>query len=323
MSGRRVDTSVLLRDGRRLAFAEYGDPAGLPVMLLHGLPGSRLAWGFLPGDPFPPGLRLIAPDRPGYGQSDPRPGRSLGDWADDVAALADRLELGRFGIVGVSGGGPGALACAFRMPDRLTRVGVVAGAAPTDAAGAFEGMSAVNRFFLKLAWRAPLLSALNTRFVAAFVRRNPGRYIDLMQRKVHDVDRAVLAMPGIRDMLVRDFAEALRSGGQGMVDDMAANHGRAWGVRLDRIQTPVVFWYASLDRSMPPAMGRYLAARIPGSAFQLVEDAGHLWPLIHLREVLAAVAKTGARGTASPISELDRNRAAQPDGAQGTEEAQG
>lgn len=74
-----------------------------------------------------------------------------------------------------------------------------------------------------------------------------------------------------------------------MVDDMAANHGRPWGFALDRIEAPVVFWYGALDRSAPPAMGSYLAEQVPNSEFHLVEDAGHLWPLTHLREILNAV----------------------------------
>lgn len=265
MTEPRIDNSIRLADGRRLAFAEYGDPEGEPVLLFHGLPGSRLAWGLLPGEPLPPDLRFIAPDRPGYGNSDAKPGRTLLDWADDVTALADCLEVDRFSIVGVSGGGPGALACAWKMPRRLIRVGVVAGAAPTNAPGVFAGMSGVNRFFMRLAWRAPWLSKLNTRLLASVIRRNPGRYIDAMQRKGHVVDRAVLARPGIRDMLVRDFAEALREGGQGMSDDMVANHGRPWGFALDQIKTKVLFWYCALDRSVPPAMGRYLGRAVPSA----------------------------------------------------------
>lgn len=289
MTTPRVDTTIRLPDGRALAYAEYGDPQGAPVMLFHGLPGTRRSWGLLPGEPFPPTLRIIAPDRPGYGGSDPRPDRTLIDWAEDVAALAENLDLTRFGIVGVSGGGPGALACAFKMPERVVRVGVIVGPAPTDAPGVFAGMSGLNRFFLRLAWRAPRLSALNTRLIALVIRRDPGRYIRLMQRKVHNVDRTVLAQPGVRDMLVRDFAEALRRGGQGMVDDMAANHGRPWGFALDQIEAPVQFWYAALDRSVPPAMGKYLAEQVPGSEFNLIENAGHLWPLTHIREVLNAL----------------------------------
>ena len=185
----RVDSSVHLPDGRCLAYAEYADADGAPVILFHGLPGSRLSWGMLPGSPFPPGLRIIAPDRPGYGGSEPKPGRTLLEWADDVRALADALELERFAVVGVSGGGPGALACAFRMPERLTSVGVVSGAAPTNAPGVFRGMSRTNRFFTKLAWRLPWLSDLNTRLIASVVRRNPLRYIDTMSTKPYSRSR--------------------------------------------------------------------------------------------------------------------------------------
>ena len=265
-------------------------------MLFHGLPGSRLAWGMLPGvppTPFPVGTRIVAPDRPGYGRSSPNPGRSLLDWARDVEVLAEHLNIDRLCIVGVSGGGPGALACASAMPGLLSCVGVVAGAAPTNAPGVFEGMSSINRFFMRLAFSAPILSALNTRFVAWLVRRDAGRYIDMMQRKVHDVDRAVLADRRVREMLTEDFKEALRQGGQGMVDDMAANHGRPWGFRLDHIETRVLLWYGALDHSVPPAMGRYIAEQVPNSHYQLIENAGHLWPLTHLKEIMADMLRSG------------------------------
>lgn len=292
----RRDDALLLQGRRRLAYAEYGETDGTPILVFHGLPGSRLSWGYMPDDPFPPGLRVIAPDRPGYGNSDPRPGRTHLDWVDDITALADALDLQRFAVLGVSGGGPGALACAWRLSDRLTSAGVVAGPAPTNAPGVFEGMSRTNRFFMKLAWRLPGLSTLNTRIVGAIVRRNPARYINTLKYKVDDVDRAILTRPGIREMLVRDFAEALRGGAQGMVDDMAANHGRPWGFPLDRIRLQVRFWYGDLDRSVPPAMGRYLSNTVPDSVVTFVPDAGHLWILVHLSEVLVAL--TGGQSDA-------------------------
>ena len=285
----RVDNIVQLPDGRRLAYAEYGDMASTPVFVFHGFPGSRLSWGLLPGDPFPPGLRIVAPDRPGYGRSDPNPGGTLLDWADDVAELADALDVDRFAVVGVSGGGPGALACAWAMPDRIRSVGVVSGAAPTNAAGVFEGMSKTNRFFMELAWRLPWLSKLNMRLVGSVIRHNPDRYLNSMKFKVHDVDREILARPDIQEMLTQDFTEALRGGPDGMVSDMAANHGRPWGFPFDKIEARVLLWYCALDRSVPPAMGTYLNNAIPGSQLTLVSDAGHLWILLHLREVLNAV----------------------------------
>ena len=289
MTSLRSDDVIELADGRRLAYAEYGDAEGKPIFLFHGLPGSRLSWGLLPGEPIPAGHRVIAPDRPGYGRSGSKPGRSLLDWSDDVAQLADALGIERFAIVGVSGGGPGALACAWKMPERLTSVGAVSSPAPTNAPGAFEGMSRTNRFFMKLAYRMPRLSELNVRFLASMIRRNPTRYINTMKLKVHEVDRQIVARPGIQAMLARDFGEALRAGAQGMVDDMAANHGRPWGFPLDKIEVKVHFWICELDRSVPPAMGEYLCQTVRNSESIFVANSGHLWILEHLREVLATV----------------------------------
>lgn len=219
MSLPRIDDFVQISDKRRLAYAEYGEPNGPSVFLFHGLPGSRLSWGLVPGNPFPPGLRIIAPDRPGYGRSDPKPHRTVLDWSDDVAELANALEIEKFGVLGVSGGGPGALACAWKMPERLTSVGVVACPAPTNAPDVFEGMSKTNRFFMNLAWRLPWLSTLNVRLLASVIRRNPARYINTMKYKLHGVDKVILARPEIQEMLTKDFAEALRFGARGMERD--------------------------------------------------------------------------------------------------------
>lgn len=296
MTTPRLDTAIRLSDGRRLAYAEYGAVTGVPVFLFHGLPGSRLAWGRLPNDPLSPDLRIVAPDRPGYGGSDPKPGRTLQDWAEDVMELANALDIQKFAIIGVSGGGPGALACAWKMPERVTCAGVVSSAAPTDAPGVFEGMSLTNRFFMKLAWRVPWLSALNVRLLGTMIRRNPARYIDSMKFKVHDVDKAILARPSVHAMLVADFAEAVRGGTHGMADDMAANHGRPWDFPLEEIGIKVLFWICELDRGVPPAMGRYLSAMVPGSEVKFVSDAGHLWILLNVDEVLNTVAVAGEEG---------------------------
>ena len=293
----RKDAAIILADRRRLAYAEYGDPDGFPVFLFHGLPGSRLSWGLLPDNPFPSGLRLIALDRPGYGRSDPRPHRTHLEWANDVAELADALAIDHFAMVGVSGGGPGALACAWKMPDRITSLNIVASPAPTNAPGVFEGMSKTNRFFMRLAWNLPWLSSLNARLLAAIIRRNPGRYINTMQVKVHDVDKAIIARPEIQQMLVADFSEALNQGAQGMIDDLSANHGQLWGFPLDDIKTKVTFWYCELDRSVPLAMGRYLSEAVPNSELRVIKDAGHLWVLENIHDVLKETARTESLDT--------------------------
>ena len=284
-----MDSVVELADKRQLAYAEYGDPHGLPVFLFHGLPGSRLSWGLLPGNPFCHGLRLIAPDRPGYGKSDPKPRRTLLDWAEDVRALADILGIEKFAVVGVSGGGPGALACAWKLPERVVLAGVVASPAPTNAPGVLKGMSKTNRFFMNLAWYCPWLSSLNVRLLAAVIRRNPAGYIDTMKYKMHEVDKALLKRPEIRNMLIEDFSEALSGSACGMVSDMSANHGHPWGFPLDEIAVKVHFWFCEQDHSVPSAMGKYLANTVPNSAVRFIPNAGHLWILTHLDEVLDVI----------------------------------
>ncbi|MGI4944133.1 MAG: alpha/beta fold hydrolase, partial [Janthinobacterium lividum] len=97
-----------------ISVEEYGDPAGPPVLYFHGWPASRLEAGLIPDL----SVRLLALDRPGYGRSTPQPGRTLLDWPADVAAVADRLGLAKFHVVGLSGGGPYAAACALALPDR-------------------------------------------------------------------------------------------------------------------------------------------------------------------------------------------------------------
>ena len=197
------------------------------------------------------------------------------------------LDLGRFSVLGVSGGGPGALACAALMPEQLKVAGVVSGAAPTNAPGVIEGLSGVNHFFFKLAWYAPWLSALNIRLVAAMIRRDPQKYINTMKNKLHTVDREILDRLEVEQMLIDDFTEALRQGPAGMVDDMNANHGKSWGFELDAIKCHVTFWYGGLDRSVSPAMGRYLAAAVPDSELIEVPNAGHLWLLVHMQDIVS------------------------------------
>ena len=150
-------------------------------------------------------------------------------------------------------------------------------------------MSKTNRFFMKLAWHVPWLSALNVRFLGSVIRHNPTRYINTLRFKVHDVDKAILALPEIQKMLAKDFAEALSGGTHGMVDDMSANHGHPWGFPLDDIRTKVFFWSCELDRSVPPAMGKYLRDSVPGSEAICVPNAGHLWILMNITKVLDAV----------------------------------
>ena len=287
----RNDNALRLSDGRQLAYAEYGDPSGSPVILFHGNPSSRLSWGLIPGSPFRPDLRLIAPDRPGFGRSDFQPSRQLLDWPDDVCELADALGLRHFAVLGVSGGGPAALACAWKIPERLSVVGVVSSPCPTDAPGVTEGMSRTNQTLFLLAKHAPVLVRLNMAFLAYLARRDC--LVERLVYKMADVDKALVQRPEIRHYLAAGFAEALRQGGAGSALELVINHARPWGFPLEDIEIGVHLWQGEEDPSVPPAMGRYLAQAIPNCEATFIPDAGHLWIVDHVGEVLDALVPNG------------------------------
>lgn len=284
----RDDNILKLPDGRQLCYAEYGDPDGKPVILVHGTPGSRLYWKSFPGFPFRSDLRIIAPDRPGYGLSDWKPGRTLLDWPDDVAELADALGLGRFTMTSVSGGGPETLACAWKIPERLTAVGILHSPSPPDAPGYFEEMSRTNRFFLRLAARSPWLMRKNMQFLAYMVRRNPSKYIDRMSYKFSDPDKATLARPEIRTALLQNFVDALRhaESGRAYEDDVVLHHALPWGFSLEQIEVKVYLWQGEEDTGIPNTQARYMAEKLPNCQVTFIPNAGHLWHLDHMKEVM-------------------------------------
>jgi len=157
------DATVTLPDGRRLAYTEWGLPDGKPLLYFHGTPGSRL-WCPDEDATAAAGVRLIAPDRPGFGRSDPQEGRTLADWPKDVEALADALHISSFAVVGVSGGGAYAAACAALIPRRLSGVAVVSCRALTEynwaeRPGAIEEWSPEERAQFELAQDDPAAAA--------------------------------------------------------------------------------------------------------------------------------------------------------------------
>lgn len=145
--------TIRLGNGRTLAFCEFGDPKGTPVFVFHGGVGSR-GFGLLFEEAAADlGVRIISPDRPGYGRSDPQPDRTLLDWPADVSALGDSLGLDAFCLLGVSGGGPWAAACAFALPDRLRSVGLASPVGP-PAAPRSIGIRLIARLARHLPWLA-------------------------------------------------------------------------------------------------------------------------------------------------------------------------
>lgn len=272
-----------LPDGRTLASTTLGADEGPAVVVLDG-PGSRgLARAMAPAAAAL-GLRLIAPDRPGFGDSTAKPGRVIADWPADHAALLDALGLERAGVVAQSGGTPYALAAAAALPDRVSAVALLGAVAPLHERGALAGVAGPMRPVFVLARRAPWLLRPALRAAARQALKDPGQAADRMAKGAPPGDRAVLADPALRALHVEATREVL-----GQPDQLAAEArllARDWGVELTAIRCPVAFWSGDGDATHPTAMSRRLAERLGGAPVHVVPGAGTFGLMPHYAEAL-------------------------------------
>jgi pimeloyl-ACP methyl ester carboxylesterase len=272
---------VTLPDGRQVAYLDGGDPAGYPVLGLHGTPGCRL--NRLPDDAVyaRTGVRYVTTDRAGYGQSSRHRGRSVADEAADVRAVADALGLDRFSVVGGSGGGPHALACAALLGDRVDRVACQSGLAPIGDGGMgrdewLAGMS--DEIALELAWANAGEAVLEAEMRSAQAQMEQRLISDpasLLGVGMSDGDRQVLARPEVIAAFTRIVAEQAAHGVGGSIDDTLAFH-RPWSFDLSAITVPVLLTYGLQDVSCPPGHGRWLARHLPTALVIEDETGGHL-----------------------------------------------
>jgi pimeloyl-ACP methyl ester carboxylesterase len=277
---------VTLDDGRRLAYAEYGDHGGTPVVFFHGTQSSRLERHPDESIARGHGVRLIAIDRPGHGLSDFQQGRQMLDWPQDVAALADELGFDRFAVMGMSGGGPYTLACAYAIPERLTTATVIAAAAPMDVPGLSDHLPRQTRVALRLARTAPWVVSTMLSRQRKLARENPSKAVEASISMMSKVDQAIAARPEVAAILPEIYSEAYRLGHQGPAWDLTVL-SRPWGFRPEDIRMPVTLWQGDDDLNVPVEWGRYFAATLPDCNAHFLPNAGHLLIFDHFDQILA------------------------------------
>lgn len=290
MTNKNTENYLRLPDGRKLCYAEYGDPHGKPIFEFHGNPSSRLGSKLFDEAARRLGVRVIGIDRPGMGLSDYKPGRKLLDWPDDVIELANALGIDRFPIVGGSGGVPSVLACAYKIPKRLTSVGILFGPRPLGAPGATAGWSRTRRIQVFLGRNGPIwIERLAMKAVARVMRRNPDRALSKMFKELPEPDKEAFNQPGVKQQYIDTIQEAFRSGTRGVALDYALNM-KSWGFRLEDIQREVYLWHGEDDTVVPPAMGKYLAEAIPNCHARFLPNEGHFSLLPnHVDEILGVL----------------------------------
>jgi pimeloyl-ACP methyl ester carboxylesterase len=282
----RVDRSVTLHDGRQMAYAEWGRPDGRPVVLLHGMPGSRL---LCPDDVanVDAGVRLITIDRPGYGRSSPNAGRSMLDWIGDYGEWFQMVGLAPCPIVGWSAGGPYALACAARCPELVTSVGLAASTAPLDEVPSrWDSMSVEVRVLIELL-RTDAAAA--TERIAARCAWFATDWASVLEPGWGSADDAVLTEQDVVDTFLAGMAEAARQGTSGYVEDWIAD-SLPWGFSATEVTQDTHIWWGDDDQTVLRPCADYFKRAIPRSTLTVLADEGHLFAIRHWQAMLTALA---------------------------------
>jgi len=274
--GDSVEYTVSTPDGRVLAVEESGDPAGRPVLVHTGTPGSRHLYGPVVRDADARGLRLISYDRPGYGRSSPQPGRTVASCAGDVRAICAELGIDRLAMWGMSGGGPHVLACAAVLPDLVNAAASLASVAPYSAEGFdyFAGMAEENadddRLFLTDEAAARAKIDKDREEILATPPEDAAKAIESF---LAPADAAALSGE-LAEYLISSERDALAPGSQGWWDDTCTL--RPWEFDLADITVPVLLLHGRQDMFVPFGHGEWLAAHIPGVEARLLDNDGHL-----------------------------------------------
>ncbi|SEO86271.1 Pimeloyl-ACP methyl ester carboxylesterase [Halorientalis persicus] len=261
--------TIELRDGRELGYAAVGDPDGEPLLLFHGFPNSRVFAAAFDEVAREQGVRVIAPERPGVGVSDPDPDRTLTDWPADVADLADALDLDGFPVLGISAGGPYAAATAALLDQRVERAGIVCGLGPMAAVGLRD------RLWYYSARVLPPAAKLGLWLAGRQALNDRDAFLESMAENAAPADGPVWTGE-LGTVVHASMVESRRHHGLDPLVTETALFGQSWGFDLGAISVPTWLWYGKADTVVPPAMGYYLADAIPTAESHFYPDLGHL-----------------------------------------------
>lgn len=283
MELKRIDGQVQLQDGRSLGYSEFGDPKGFPIINNHG--GLLCRLDISPADEIARelGVRIISPDRPGLGRSDPLFGRTLFNWADDISQLTDRLDLEQFGVIGWSMGGQYALACAYHLADRVVAAAVVAAAVPLDNSGSFEALNKLDQSLTLLSQHAPEAAKAIFFSIGELAEYAPQTWNTIMLRSTISNDAEAIRnqpLPGIAGFAVPALLHA-----RGMVEEYRT-WIKPWGFTFEQIRCPVMVWQGDADELVPKQWAEEMAQRIPRARLHMIAGEGHLLPYNHYKDIL-------------------------------------
>jgi pimeloyl-ACP methyl ester carboxylesterase len=281
---------IQLRDGAVVAFEEYGDPAGTPVIFCHGWPSSRTMAQITDVPARAIGVRVISPDRPGISGSSMQLNRKLSDWPRVVEQLVDDLEIDDFRILAISGGAPYAYATALAMPERVRAIAIVGGVVPFVELKDFKGLLPLYRWMLQFYRNRPKLIRQMFHLVRPFLSiRTPIRLRPVLVKMLllRPCDAASLRDDAAFEAIFESQRRAWRGSAEGVMID-AQVYAQPWGFAIEDVRVPVRLWHGYEDRAFAVPLAQEIASRLPNCKGRFIPNEGHYsLPIRHMREILA------------------------------------
>lgn len=286
----KLEGNIAVGEDRQIGFAEFGAPQGRAVFWLHGTPGARRQ---IPTEARvyaeENDIRLIGVDRPGIGSSTSYQYECILAFADDLRTIADTLGIDKMAVVGLSGGGPYALAAAAGLPDRVVTAGVLGGVAPT------QGPDAIRGGLMDLGYAvAPLLKLggaplrIGATLLIRAVRPVASPALDIYALLSPEADRHLLTRPELKAMFLDDLLNGSRKQLAAPFADIIA-FARDWGFRLEEVKVPVRWWHGDHDHIIPFSHGEHVVSRLPDGKLFHLPDESHLAGLGRGAEILATL----------------------------------
>jgi pimeloyl-ACP methyl ester carboxylesterase len=288
----KLEGNIAVGEDRQIGFAEFGDPQGRAFFWLHGTPGARRQ---IPTEArlyaANNKIRLIGLDRPGTGSSTPHLYKNIREFADDLGSMADTLGIDKMAVIGLSGGGPYALASAAMLPDRVVVAGVLGGVAP------LIGDEGITSGLMNLGKRAaPLLQLagdplrIGASLLIRAIRPVASTALLLYAAISPEADRRLLTRPEFGAMFLDDLLNGSRKQLAAPFNDVIL-FTRDWGFRLDEVKVPVRWWHGDSDHIVPFAHGQHAVALLPDAELFVLHGESHLGGLGRGEEILSTLTK--------------------------------
>jgi pimeloyl-ACP methyl ester carboxylesterase len=280
---------VTLQGGAVVAFQEYGDANGVPVIFCHGWPSSCTMAQLTDQPARELGVRIISPDRPGISGSSLQPDRKLADWPLLIEGVLDHLGIGEFRALAISGGAPYAYSMAATMPERVRAIAIVCGAIPMAELQDMGGLLRLYRWMLALYRSRPqLLRRLFSVARPILAVRPPVRLRPLLLKMLmlRPCDAESLRDAAAFEAIFESQRRAWRGSAEGVMAD-AQIYAQPWGISLENIRVPVRLWHGTQDRAFSVHLAQEIAERLPNCEARFIDNAGHYsLPIRHMREIL-------------------------------------